>query len=584
MDATTQPDDQADALIAEAERQAGRRLFRPAIGLYEQAVARLAGEVSPRMVRALGGLSWVLVMDQAAAEGLARAEAALSAQRQLGDEPAPVAILEGLAGHALMALGRYAEAQDRYGRALQAQDALGANPGADQGADHWAAGRAETLSLAGEAAFRQKAFGAAADYQQAAIEALRAAGAPGDARMAAALTSLGVSLYRVGRQTEAEAALRQALAIDPNLLLAAENLIHVLYKQGRVNEGRALATEKYRRQSFVVQPPPVGAEGTLLLLWSLDGTVPHRHLLDGLPMGLIDWHIQFAEAAHEARLPHYDLVLNLIGDADEGAAALRAAVGFQARCGTRMLNDPRRIGLTARHDMPRLLGGIDGLVIPGVAQIEAGALREGDARAVLASHGLGLPVLLRSAGRHGGESVQRIDTTAQLTAAVAALEGDGNVYATAYFDTRAADGLYRKYRAIFVDREVFPYHLAISPHWLVHYFSADMLEHDWKREEEMRYLSDMPAVIGAAGMQVLAAIAARMDLDYCGIDFSCLPDGRIVLFECNATMLVHPEAADSVLARKNPYVRRIIDAFQRHIMATLHAGSGVAGDRSSAGG
>jgi len=34
------------------------------------------------------------------------------------------------------------------------------------------------------------------------------------------------------------------------------------------------------------------------------------------------------------------------------------------------------------------------------------------------------------------------------------------------------------------------------------------------------------------------------------------------VFEANATMLTHPEAADGPLAHKNPAVRAIIEAFQ----------------------
>jgi hypothetical protein len=53
-----------------------------------------------------------------------------------------------------------------------------------------------------------------------------------------------------------------------------------------------------------------------------------------------------------------------------------------------------------------------------------------------------------------------------------------------------------------------------------------------------------------------------MDLDYAGIDFSIMPDGRILIFEANPTMLVHPEKSNGVLAHKNFYVRKILDAFE----------------------
>jgi hypothetical protein len=42
-----------------------------------------------------------------------------------------------------------------------------------------------------------------------------------------------------------------------------------------------------------------------------------------------------------------------------------------------------------------------------------------------------------------------------------------------------------------------------------------------------------------------------------------LPDGRVLVFEANATMLVHREDVDGVNAHKNAFVQRIVDAFEQ---------------------
>jgi hypothetical protein len=52
-----------------------------------------------------------------------------------------------------------------------------------------------------------------------------------------------------------------------------------------------------------------------------------------------------------------------------------------------------------------------------------------------------------------------------------------------------------------------------------------------------------------------------LGLDYGGIDFTLLPDGRVFVFEANATMLVHRERENGVLAYKNRYVQRIVGGF-----------------------
>ncbi len=124
-------------------------------------------------------------------------------------------------------------------------------------------------------------------------------------------------------------------------------------------------------------------------------------------------------------------------------------------------------------------------------------------------------------------------------------------------------GTFESTAGIFVDREPFAYHLAISSQWMVHYFSAEMTAAPWKIDEERRFLEDSRAALGERAMNAIAAIGRRLDLDYAGIDYTVLADGRVLVFEANATMLVHRETNDGVLAHKNVFVQRIVDAFER---------------------
>jgi glutathione synthase/RimK-type ligase-like ATP-grasp enzyme len=114
---------------------------------------------------------------------------------------------------------------------------------------------------------------------------------------------------------------------------------------------------------------------------------------------------------------------------------------------------------------------------------------------------------------------------------------------------------------IFVDRVAYPYHLAISPDWMVHHGTAGMAADVARKAEELAFLEHPEAVIGARALAAVRAIGGRLDLDFAGLDFALTPDGRVLVFEANATMLVHPEAPDGPFAHKNPFVRRILDAF-----------------------
>jgi glutathione synthase/RimK-type ligase-like ATP-grasp enzyme len=69
-------------------------------------------------------------------------------------------------------------------------------------------------------------------------------------------------------------------------------------------------------------------------------------------------------------------------------------------------------------------------------------------------------------------------------------------------------------------------------------------------------------------MAAVTAIGQRLDLDYAGVDFTRLPDGRVLVFEANATMLVHRERPGGPLAHKNPHVERIVAAFESLLART----------------
>ncbi len=108
----------------------------------------------------------------------------------------------------------------------------------------------------------------------------------------------------------------------------------------------------------------------------------------------------------------------------------------------------------------------------------------------------------------------------------------------------SADGLARKYRVMMIDGQLYPLHLAISNHWKIHYFTADMADRPEHRAEDAAFLENMPAVLGPRATAALAEIQSRLGLDYAGIDFGLNASGEILLFEANATMVVHPPEPD----------------------------------------
>jgi hypothetical protein len=266
------------------------------------------------------------------------------------------------------------------------------------------------------------------------------------------------------------------------------------------------------------------------------------------------WFIEYATEDQLANLPPFDVAFNRVGDPDLAAPIAEAMNRFLGRCTQRVLNDPRRIALTSRDQTPVLLGDLPDVIAPLTVRVKPAS---GDRRPSPPLKGFEGPVLLRPVASHGGEGLSLLDGADVLP------DLGGPHYVTAFHDFRSADGLYRKYRMFFVEGRPYPYHLAVSAHWMVHHHTAGMEEWPERIAEEARFLDDPEGVIGAKAMRAVTAIGERIGLDFCGLDFSILPDGQVLVFEANAAMLVHPEALDGPFAHKNRHVERIIDAFQR---------------------
>ena len=343
-----------------------------------------------------------------------------------------------------------------------------------------------------------------------------------------------------------EAACHAALAVDAGLVNAHQYLADILARRGEAAAARGHREAAYRRQNLFVEPAARPGPTVLVLLTAEDGNIPLKYLFSRDNTTLLKWLIAYASPEQAAALPRHDIVFNAVGEPDLPPPIHAAIEQFRQGCARPFLNPPERVLLTSREKLPALLVGVADAVVPPVW-----LCRAGEAAPVL-------PALVRPVGAHGGEGLALATTPKAFARALA---GSSASYVTEFVDFQSPDGGWRKYRAIFVDRRAYPYHLAIADRWLVHYYTADMAADAARRAEEARFLADPHAAIGARALAALAAIGQRLDLDYAGIDFSVLADGRVLVFEANATMVVHPETEGGVFDYKNNAVRTILAAF-----------------------
>lgn len=390
-----------------------------------------------------------------------------------------------------------------------------------------------------------------------------AAAAPGAS--ASNLCDVATGYFMTGNHVIAEYWYRLVLRLDPQVAVACQNLAAILASAGHVTEAAAYRERAYRIQRVFVEGSGTEQRRVLVLCAAhASGNVPFDALLPSTKSCRIKYAIDYAADEEDQQLPPYDLVFNAIGDEDIAAPLAARLARFVSQCARPVLNPPATVARTQRHRTASLLHGLPDVHVAPCVQSEAASASRTALDAVLAEGGIDFPVLARPAATHGGDGLMLCESLAALEAWRSAQTGIA--YLTAFRDYRSVDGFYRKYRIIFVDRELYPYHQAISPHWLVHYFSAAMEQHPWKLDEERRFLDNPHAALGEGVMRAVAAIGKRLDLDYGGIDFTVLPGGQVLVFEANATMLAHFERETGELAHKNPYVQRIVDAFERMMM------------------
>ena len=128
-----------------------------------------------------------------------------------------------------------------------------------------------------------------------------------------------------------------------------------------------------------------------------------------------------------------------------------------------------------------------------------------------------------------------------------------------FVDYSNDDGFFRKYRVMFVEGKPYACHLAISPRWMIHYYNAAMAENQWMRDEEARFVANLDAVFTGKLAGALREIAAAIPLEYFGIDCAITRDGRLLLFEADAAMLVHGTDPTDLY----PYKRAGFERIQR---------------------
>jgi len=390
---------------------------------------------------------------------------------------------------------------------------------------------------------------------------------------AATLYSLLRSVRKSGDRAAAERACEIVLETGPTDGGTIDELALLLEYVGRLQQARTLRNAIARKAGVRRTTPKARAEATVLLLGGVGaGHLPTRYLVDQdvfqtLSLEMLSPDQPDAPLGREDLevLKDADVVFNTLGEVDRDGNQFGAVADLCARLGRPVLNPPNAVLRTGRDQAAALFAGIPEMVIPdvrAVTPVELGATP------------IEAPILVRPAGDHGGENLVLLrDAVDRDRYLLHPRPPDARLLLTRFHDFRSPDGHWRKYRLIFVDRRIYPYHLAIGENWLVHYWRTEMNLAPWKKAEEERFLADWRSVFGAKAVRAAEAAATRLDLDFGGMDCSLLADGRLLLFEANACMRVHLDEPIEAFAYKHRHVPVIREAFSAMVRHRIHQGA-----------
>jgi hypothetical protein len=338
-----------------------------------------------------------------------------------------------------------------------------------------------------------------------------------------------------------------------------------------------LAVHRLFRLPCASNSPPMRVLA-LAAATDMGSNTPIEFLIENCGIELMVLYVT-SEAELPVPLPAHDIAIVIASDSDDCRDALRKIEAVVPRWPRPMLNPPSLIGNLDRDKLYRLLTGIEGLVIPATISCTreqlSQAARSSDALAEIASD-LAYPVIVRPRGSHAGVGLAKIDDGSAMQRYLETSEAQ-EFFVAPFIDYASEDGLFRKYRVVFVDGQPYACHMAIADRWDIWYLNAGMSGDAGKRLEEQTFMSTFDIAFARRHRTALATMAARVGLDYFIVDCAETKEGSLLIFEADNTAVVHNMDLPSIFPYKPPQMRKIFDGF----VAMLERRVGQARERAA---
>jgi hypothetical protein len=347
---------------------------------------------------------------------------------------------------------------------------------------------------------------------------------------------------------------------------AAYVSLSLLYQLAGQKENGLACLEAGLHYARAFRQPVEGAALRLLAICArgdLMTNTPVELLVEGLPVEVIRLYVDALGELPDFA-PDHDVAICAIGESDETRPALERLRGVSALWPRPMLNDPLAILDLGRDRLWRKLGDVPGLAIPPTVRVGGGTLMgvaRGDRALEEVLPGGALPLIERPVGTHDGQGLERIDDAAALAAHVEQARVQA-AYVSRFVDYASADGRWRKYRVAFMAGRPYLAHMAVGDHWMVHYLNAGMADSAGKRAEEAAAMAGFDEAFAVRHAAAFAALHERLGLDYFAIDCAELPDGQLLLFEADVSMIIHALDPEDLYPYTRPQMATRFGAFE----------------------
>jgi hypothetical protein len=330
---------------------------------------------------------------------------------------------------------------------------------------------------------------------------------------------------------------------------------------GLAIQAEVLAFHQLFRSPCPLQEP---ALRVLALAAAIDmgGNTPIEFLLEESGIELLTLYVM-PGIGLPATLPNHDIAIVIASDSEE----CRDALGIVGQAATRwprpLLNPPRLVANQDRDKLHRLLKGVEGLDIPATVcapRTELSDVARADLLLTDIAAELEFPLVVRPRGSHAGVGLARLDDRAAIGRYLAE-RPEQEFFICRFVDYANQDGLFRKYRVVFVDGRPYACHMAIADRWDIWYLNAGMSDSAAKRLEEETFMRTFDIGFARRHRTALAGLADRLGLDYFTIDCAENKHGELLIFEADNTAVVHNMDSPELFPYKPPQMRAIFAAF-----------------------